>query len=119
MNNKNRKFENNDYLDFVRQLPCGITGRAGDNIHPHHADVIGRQGIRNDYYTIPLIWNKHNSKGGHITRAKLADDLKEDPRDFIIFLLSLYIEYLQGRYDLDGDRACNFVEYRRRMIGKI
>lgn len=118
INSKNRKFENENYLNFIRGLPCAITGRAGEDVHAHHADVIGRQGIRNDYYAIPLKYHKHMPNLGHITAGKLTAQLQEDPRDRAIFYLSMYIEKLEGRYDPDMDDSAQYLTLRRKLIGK-
>ena len=99
-------------------MPCAITGKAGDNIHPHHADVIGRQQIQNDYYAIPLIYYKHTGNSGHITLNKLERETGEDPRDLAMFYMSMYIEQLEGRYNSEMDQSTNHLTFRRKSIGK-
>ena len=113
LNTKNRSFINEDYLNFIRQLPCCIEGSMG--VSAHHTDVKGMGGITNDYYAIPLSPLHHIGNGGHITQPKLTDLIKENIAELVIFYLSLYIEYQAGRYDLEADKECNFYELRKKL----
>ena len=112
MNNKNRVFINEDYLNFIRRLPCSAKGITG--VHAHHAATKGMGSVRNDYYAIPLSWEPHTGKG-HITEARLTDYLKEGIEERVIFYLALFIEWKAGRYDLDADESCNFYELRKKL----
>jgi len=120
LNSRNRKFEDKDYLQFLRQLPCLVSGKSGDNIHPHHVDNkgIGGQAF-NDFMAVPLIYFHHITNRGHVTFKQLEDKLCEDPKELIIFCLSMYIKYLKGEYDLEADRENHFIEFRRKLEGVI
>ena len=72
-------------------------------------------GIKNDHYMIPLSAEIHVSGAGHITEGKLGALMGEPVQDRIIFYLGLFFDYKAGRYDLDADECCNFVELRRRL----
>ena len=113
LNPNNRIFENKDYLDFIRRLPCSITGMTG--VQAHHAATKGMGGGTNDYYAVPLHNLQHIGPGGHITEQKLEAGVNERITERIIFYLSLYIEFLDSKYDLDADEECNFYQLRRKM----
>ncbi len=114
LNTKNRKATNEEYLNFIRRLPCVVTGKCG--VQAHHTDVIGRQGIRNDYYAVPLNAQIHVG-GGHITEFELEHKAKETIGEMVIFYLSLYAEWKTGLYDLEADESCNFLTLRRKKEG--
>ena len=113
MNKRQRKFENPKYLNFLRKLPCPITGKALERNHPHHVAVRGRT-CTNDYFAITLDGLLHTGNG-HITLSKLTELLCEEPYEVIIFFLSLYIEYLEGNYDPDMDSSINFMDFRKKF----
>lgn len=119
MNFKKRKFRNKKYLKFIRSLPCSITGLRY-RIDAHHVYVKGMgAGNVNDYYTVPLSNDKHIKTDGHINKQMLEDEIKEDPRDLIIFYLSMYVEKLEGKYDVDADDYAKFIELKRKREGII
>ena len=114
MNNKNRAAINEDYLSFIRRLPCAAKGKTV--VHVHHADPTGIGGnVRNDYYAVPLNWQDHVGKTAHMTDAKLSGLLGERVEDRVIFYLSLYIEHLEGKYDIEADECCQFYELRKKL----
>jgi hypothetical protein len=117
MNKRGRKNINEDYLNFIRCLPCAVSGKAGEDIHAHHVDVIGMSQVRNDYYAIPLSARFHVSGGNHITLNRLTNLIKENPLDRIIFYNSLYIDFMSGRYDIEADTSMNFITLKRKLIG--
>ena len=116
MNRKQRKFINENYLEFIRSLPCAVKGKK-EAVHSHHCDVIGSEEIRNDYYAIPVCAEIHVPNGNHITRADLEVMLNENIKERIIFYLSLYIEYLEGKYDPEIDETHSFLELRKMLDG--
>ena len=115
VNSRQRKFSNQKYLNFLRKLPCPVTGKALESNHAHHVAVRGHRAV-NDYFAITLDGFLHTGKG-HITEARLTEFLKESPYEIIIFYLSLYVEYLEGRYDPEMDMAINFLDFRRKFEG--
>ncbi len=112
LNTKNRIFINEDYLNFIRRLPCAVNGLTG--VNPHHTATKGMGGITNDHYAIPLNPFVHTGSG-HITEKKLEELLKENIEQRVIFYLSLYIEYKAGEYDLEADECCNFFQLRKKL----
>lgn len=108
-------FINKNYLLFIRKLPCVVTGRAGDNIHPHHADQIGT-GAKNDYTCIPLIADIHTGNG-HVTLEKLQKTYNLNVYSEINFYNALYIEFLEKKYDLDKDKENGYYYLRRKKAG--
>jgi len=115
LNRFNRIFKNENYLKFIRRLPCAVLGKCG--VHPHHVSPKGMSSITNDYYCIPLKPEIHVKGDGHITYEQLMDKIKEIPGERILFYLSLYIEYLEGKYDLEADEQASFIELKRKMRG--
>ena len=117
MFHKNRKFKNEDYLKFIRSLPCCVR-HSKDCIDAHHTDVKGMGGgFVNDFTAVPLERFLHTGQFSHISYEKLRSLIKEDPKELIIFYLSLYAEYLQGKYDLEADSYVNFIELKRKRMG--
>jgi hypothetical protein len=117
MNNRKRIFENKKYLDFIRSLPCAVSGKAVESVQAHHTAPTGRQAVQNDYYALPLEAFYHTPNGNHITASRLTGLIKENIEERIIFYMSLYIEYLEGRYDPEVDRDCNYMTLRRKLEG--
>ena len=111
------KFENKEYLDFIRRLPCCVEGKSGDNIHAHHAYNEGRGGMKNDYTSLPLSYKYHVGKASHITWNQLTVLVKRNLHELIMFYNALYMEYIAGRYDLDADECCNFIKLKRKQEG--
>jgi hypothetical protein len=114
MNSRKRKFRNEDYLKFIRQLPCCVRLTRAVQIHAHHVALKGMSSIVNDYYAVPLSHDIHISGSGHITCERLEGLVGERLYDVAIFYLSMYIEYLAGRYDLERDSECGFIILKRR-----
>lgn len=113
MNNKNRKFENKQYIEFIHALPCVVSGKCGEGIHAHHVAPKGMGGIVNDYYALPLWHDIHVSGSGHISRQVLQDYIDEPLSELIIFHNSLYIEFISGRYSPDMDIETDFYTYKK------
>ena len=109
---KTRKFESKNYLEFIRRLPCHVTGKTGKEVSPHHVKLKGMGGVGNDYYAIPLSFDVH---GGyhHNGREAFETVAGEDIRDIAVFYMSMYIEWIEGRYNLDADESTSFMELRR------
>lgn len=115
LNSRKRVYESPKYLEWLHKLPCSVTGQCGDDVQVHHAAPKGMSSIQNDLYGVPLKWNIHHRGVSHITEASLANQLGEDPRDRIIALLGLYIDQLEGRYDVEADMECGYMGLRKRL----
>ena len=121
LNNRKRKFRNEEYLKFIRQLPCCVRHTRAVQIQAHHVALKGMSSNVNDYYAVPLSHDIHVSGSGHVTCEKLEELCNERLYDVVIFYLSMYLEYLAGRYDFDKDSECGFILLKRRIFnnGKI
>lgn len=115
--NKKRTFKNPHYLDFIRKLPCAVNGKSSRGMHAHHTENEGRGGVVNDYTAVPLLWDVHFQGISHINKNKLSKLIGEDYRDRVIFYLSLFIELLFQKYDIEADKANNFIELKRKLEG--
>lgn len=115
MNDRKRKALNYKYIAFVLQLPDPISGEPATD--PHHADVVGREKCRNDFYVLPLTRVHHNL--WHNNPAEFRRRLDMDIQDLIIYLQSLHIRSLQtpSDYNIMEDEQMGFREYRRGLYG--
>lgn len=104
-----------DYKNFIRRLPCCITGKAGDNIHPHHTKVIGWGKVINDKSCIPLIWYEHTGNISHITKSKLEKKTGLTIKQLVTFYNDLYEQYKSGSYDPEIDSINAFYELRMKL----
>jgi hypothetical protein len=116
MNSRKRKNRNEDYLKFIRRLPCCVRQTRAVAIDAHHVALKGMSSNTNDYYAVPLSHDLHVG-GSHVTIERLDSLLSENVYDVIVFYLSLYIDYLSGKYDLDRDSECGFIDLRGRFFG--
>ncbi len=89
---KGRLFRDNEYLSFVRQRPCLVTG-AIDNVVAHHVRLgqSGGMGIKpSDYRTLPLTSIQHRLL--HDQGEKSYWYLRGiDPRKAMLTQLLLYL----------------------------
>lgn len=115
--NKKRKFKNDIYLDFIHKLPCAVNGKSSRGMHAHHTENEGFGGMVNDYTAIPLLFDAHFQGINHISKERLSKLIGEDYRDRVIFYLSMFIEMLFQKYDLEADESNNFIELKRKMEG--
>jgi hypothetical protein len=83
-------------------------------VHAHHSDPIGFSQVRNDYTALPLRFDIHVPDKGHIGYDELEQKAGEDLQDLVMFYMSIYIEYLEGKYDIEKDEECQFYELKRR-----
>jgi hypothetical protein len=114
INTKKRKFISPEHMRFLRMLPCQITGQP---MHDrHHVDVIGMSRVQNDYYALPLTAQTHDK--WHRDPAKLTEALDEDPRDRIIFILSMELEAIYKRYKITADIEMGYMDYQRKLRGE-
>ena len=118
VNNRNRTFENRKYLAFIRLLPCVVRWNRLCRIHAHHVDPVGYSQIRNDYTSVPLSYDIHVSDNGHISYDELEKLVNDDLQDVVSFYQCIYIEHLQGRYDVEFDSERGFYELKRKFYAQ-
>lgn len=59
--NRNDKIIDEDYLDYVRSLPCSTQLCINSKSDPHHLKAVGwREAKRNDYTVLPLCRQHHS-----------------------------------------------------------
>jgi hypothetical protein len=92
MQKPNNKSE--EYLEYIRGLPCVITGRQGSPHHLHHKD--------NDFLTVPLDIDPHSNDVGQKGKNQFWVKRNLDERDFVIENL---IGFIKQTFD--------FLEQRR------
>lgn len=100
--NRNDKIIVEDYLDYVRSLPCLVPLCREGPSDPHHLKAVGwRQGKRNDYTASPLC-RQHHSEVEQIGMEKFCakygiEDLWKDA----FFILVEYIStcVITGRWN--------------------
>ena len=76
--------KNDEYLDFIRSMPCCVTGVMG-SVVAHHVRSLGSAGIGvkpTDYLAVPLVAEIH-MKLHNVGEAEFWEDIC-DPRDIII-----------------------------------
>ncbi len=90
------------YLDWIRKLPCVVTGKTGWGIHGVHAAHI-RYGDRDyakpaagaaekpdDVWTLPLWWEKHNEQHSGSERLFWRGHGIPDPLAICVRLYAVY-----------------------------
>lgn len=84
---KQRRFESEEYKDFIRKLPCCVCdGRR--KIDPHHLKSQGAGG--SDLTCIPLCRYHHTEV--HLSRVKLEDKYHIGLKDVLINCMQKFIE---------------------------
>ncbi len=77
------KIVDEDHLEFIRNLPCIVSGFDGKCV-AHH--VQKKSQMRNDYLTIPLRGDIHNDF--HNDEVNFENDVRVDFRDALIAKLT-------------------------------
>lgn len=102
------KIESKDYREWVKGLPCLVSGEFG--VDPHHLQRKA-QGI-NDYTCVPLTRLKH-SEYHHIGHLSFQKKYEIDLRDSLIETLT------KALLNLDGIEYDSSVDLKDALIAKL
>jgi hypothetical protein len=96
-------FKSGDYLNYIADLPCIVTGRRP--VDCHHEAVLrkysGTQKRKFDFGAIPLAHDVHIYQRHEWGKNKFWQHYQYDPIEVCIALLTVYI----NKGGLDSDKA--------------
>ena len=118
---KRPRIKNEKYLDFIRDLPCVLTGAQAEAAHVRSSSLIhgkretGKGERPDDLWAIPLCPEKHRlGKDAQHTMNEMLFWASEGVPDPFVICALLYVHFCR-----DDREAAEMVCHNARFIGKV